>query len=417
MMSVELSTPLTLPSGVTLANRIAKSALSEALADRAQAPTAELIRLYRRWADSGAGLLITGNVMVDRRALGEPGNVAIEDDRHLDLLGQWAEAATARGAQAWVQLNHPGRQAPRGLNREAVAPSEITVTGAPGVFGKPRALSSAEIKGIIRRFATAARVVVDAGFTGVQIHAAHGYLISQFLSPLTNRRTDEWGGSAENRRRFLLEIVAAVRAESGPRIPIGVKLNSADFQRGGMTEDESTEVVLALAKKGIDLLEISGGNYESTAFMGASGEGVKASTRAREAYFLDYAERARKAIADSGAELPLMVTGGFRSRLGMAEAVAGDAVDIVGLGRPLIMEPDLPRRLLAGEAGAMLVHPRRLRIKHLEGMGELMWFGVQLRRIGQGKEPDPTRHPLRNLPHYLHTTGLIGRPARRGFTG
>ncbi|MFJ6539895.1 NADH:flavin oxidoreductase/NADH oxidase family protein [Streptomyces sp. NPDC091385] len=415
-MSVELGTPITLPSGVTLANRIAKSALSEALADRAQAPTAELIRLYRRWADSGAGLLITGNVMVDRRALGEPGNVAVEDDRHLGLLRQWATAATAHGAQAWVQLNHPGRQAPKGLNREAVAPSEITVTGAPGVFGRPRALSTTEIEEIIRRFATAARVVVDAGFTGVQIHAAHGYLISQFLSPLTNRRTDEWGGSPENRRRLLLRIVAAVRSELGPSVPIGVKLNSADFQRGGMTEDESTEIVLALAREGVDLLEISGGNYESTAFMGASDQGVKASTHAREAYFLDYAERARKAVADNDAELPLMVTGGFRSRTGMTEALTSGAVDVVGLGRPLIMEPDLPRRLLAGEAGAMRVTPRRLRIKHLEGMGELMWFGVQLRRIGQGKKPDPLRHPLRNLPHYLHTTGLIGRPARRSLT-
>lgn len=415
-MPVELSTPLTLPSGAVLANRIAKAALSEALGDREQAPTQELVRLYDRWAGSGAGLLITGNVMVDGRALGEPGNIVVEDEQHADLLREWAAAATADGAQAWVQLNHPGRQAPRGLNREAVAPSEITVTGAPGVFNKPRALSSGEIGEIIRRFTTAARVVVDAGFTGVQIHAAHGYLISQFLSPLTNKRTDKWGGSPANRRRFLLEIVAAVRVELGPRTPIGVKLNSADFQRGGMTEDESTEVVLALAKEGVDLLEISGGNYESTAFMGAA-EDAEASTRAREAYFLDYAERVRKSLTDSGAELPLMVTGGFRTRSGMSEAIGGGAVDVVGLGRPLIMEPDLPRRLLAGEAGARLVKPRRLRIKHLEGMGELMWFGVQLRRIGRGKAPDPNRHPLRNLPHYLHTTGLIGRPARRSLVG
>ncbi|WP_405720293.1 NADH:flavin oxidoreductase/NADH oxidase family protein [Streptomyces sp. NBC_00046] len=416
-MPVELSTPLTLPSGAVLSNRIAKSALSEALGDRVQAPTQDLVRLYGRWAGSGAGLLITGNVMVDRRALGEPGNIAVEDERHTDLLREWAAAATADGAQAWVQLNHPGRQAPRGLNREAVAPSKIAVTGAPGVFGKPRALASGEIEEIIHRFTTAARIVVDAGFTGVQIHAAHGYLISQFLSPLTNKRTDEWGGTPANRRRLLLEIVASVRAELGPRTPIGVKLNSADFQRGGMTEDESTEVVLALAGQGVDLLEISGGNYESTAFMGAVDDGVKASTRAREAYFLDYAERVRRSLTDSGAELPLMVTGGFRTRSGMSEAIGGGAVDVIGLGRPLIMEPELPRRLLAGEAGAKPVKPRRLRIKHLEGMGELMWFGVQLRRIGRGKEPDPQRHPLLNIPHYLRTTGLIGRPARRGLVG
>lgn len=404
-----------LPSGVVVSNRIAKSALSEGLGDRAQAPTPNLVRLYRRWSESGAGLLITGNVMVDRRALGEVGNVAVEDDRHVERLAEWAGAARSGGGQAWVQLNHPGRQAPRALNGAApVAPSEVAVTGAPGAFGRPRVLTSGEIEELIGRFAAAARVVVDAGFTGVQIHAAHGYLVSQFLSPLTNRRADAWGGSPANRRRFLVEIVRAVRAELGPGVPVGVKLNSADFQRGGMDEDESTDVVLALAREGIDLLEISGGNYESTAFMGA-GDTVRASTRVREAYFLDYAERVRAATTGTGAELPLMVTGGFRSTAAMTEAVAGGAVDLVGLGRPLIMEPDLPRRLLAGATGALPVRPRKLRIKHLEGMGELLWYGVQLRRLGNGKDPDPHRHPLRNLPQYLVNAGMLGRPARRGF--
>ncbi|MFH8282636.1 NADH:flavin oxidoreductase/NADH oxidase family protein [Streptomyces antibioticus] len=419
-MSHDLDTPLVLPSGATLTSRIAKSALSEAIGSQDNAPTPELIRLYDRWAGSGAGLLITGNVMVDRRALGEPGNVAVEDGRHLPLLKEWAAAATAGGAQAWVQLNHPGRQAPKGLNgsHQAVAPSVTSVSGAPGVFGKPRALGREEISGIVARFAAAARTVVEAGFTGVQVHAAHGYLISQFLSPLTNRRTDEWGGTPENRRRFLIEIVRAVRAALGPGVPIGVKLNSADFQRGGMTEDESTEVVLALAAEGIDLLEISGGNYESTVFMGADaaerGE-ARASTKTREAYFLGYAERVRKAIDDSGTTLPLMVTGGFRTRTGMTEALESGAVDVIGLGRPLILEPDLPRRLIAGTEAALPVTIKKLRIKHLEGMGELMWYGVQLRRIGQGKDPDPERHPLRNLLHYMRTTGLIGKPARRGI--
>ncbi|MFF8732309.1 NADH:flavin oxidoreductase/NADH oxidase family protein [Streptomyces sp. NPDC015171] len=419
-MSHDLDTPLVLPSGTTLTSRIAKSALSEAIGSHDNAPTPELIRLYDRWAHSGAGLLITGNVMVDRRALGEPGNVAVEDRRHMPLLKEWAAAATAGGAQAWVQLNHPGRQAPKGLNgnNQAVAPSVTSVSGAPGVFGKPRALSGDEISETIARFATAAQTVVEAGFTGVQVHAAHGYLISQFLSPLTNQRTDKWGGTPENRRRFLIEIVRTIRAALGPGVPIGVKLNSADFQRGGMTEDESTDVVLALAAEGIDLLEISGGNYESTVFMGAdaaNGAKVKTSTKAREAYFLDYAERVRKAIDDSGTTLPLMVTGGFRTRTGMTEALEGGAVDMIGLGRPLILEPDLPRRLIAGTEAAVPVTIKKLRIKHLEGMGELMWYGVQLRRIGQGKDPDPKRHPLRNLPHYMRTTGLIGKPARRSI--
>ncbi|GEM30302.1 NADH oxidoreductase [Nocardia neocaledoniensis NBRC 108232] len=414
-MAIDLTTSLTLPSSVSLPNRLAKSALSEGLGDRDQAPTPNLIRLYERWSQSGAGLLITGNVMVDRRALGEVGNVAVEDDRHLEALSKWAAAATAGNAQAWVQLNHPGRQAPRALNREAVAPSKVAVTGAPGVFGTPRELTSPEIEEVVARFAASARLVVDAGFTGVQIHAAHGYLLSQFLSPLTNKRTDAWGGTPQKRRRLLLEIVRATRAELGVHTPISVKLNSADFQRGGMTEDESVEVVLDLAAAGVDLLEISGGNYESTAFMGAADQ-VRESTRAREAYFLDYAERVGAAITAAHANLPLMVTGGFRSTAGMSEALHGGAVDVIGLGRPLIMEPDLPHRLLTGTADrALAVAPRPLRIKHLEGMGELLWYGVQLRRLGEGKNPDPKRHPLRNLPHYLKNAGMLGRSQQRGF--
>ena len=421
-MSQEFAKPLPLPSGVTLPNRIAKSSLSEGLGDRAQAPTPQLISLYRRWARSGAGLLLTGNVMVDRRAIGEAGNIAIEDDRHLDLLRRWAQAATSGGAQAWVQLNHPGRQAPGRLNKTApVAPSPVAVSGAIGAaLGKaPRALTDPEIDDIIRRFATAAGISVAAGFTGVQIHAAHGYLIGQFLSPLTNQRSDRWGGSAENRQRFLLEVVRAVRAELGPHVPIGVKLNSADFQRGGMTEDDSAQVVLALAGAGVDLLEISGGNYESTAFVGAPGaggsSGVSASTRAREAYFLDYAERVRTTLRAAGADLALMVTGGFRSASAMNDAVASGAADVIGLGRPMIMEPDLPRELLNGAPGAQRVEVKKIRIKHLEGMGEVLWYGVQLRRLGHGKDLQPQRHPLRNVAHYLTSMGYFGRPQRRGF--
>ncbi|MEV6318343.1 NADH:flavin oxidoreductase/NADH oxidase family protein [Streptomyces sp. NPDC051776] len=415
MMSIDLTTALTLPSGARLPNRIAKVALSEGLSDRTQAPTYKLIRLYRRWADSGAGLLITGNVMIDRRALSELGNVAVEDDRHIELLAEWAAAATAGGGQAWVQLCHPGRQAPRALNGGSVAPSEITAGSTLGVYGKPRALTTAEIDDVIHRFATAARTVVAAGFTGVQIHAAHGYLLSQFLSPLTNLRTDAWGGTPVKRRRLLLEIVRAVRAELGPHTPVSVKLNSADFQRGGMDEDESTEVVLALALEGIDLLEISGGTFESVAFMGAPDGAIRASTRAREAYFLDYAERVRTTITHAGADLPLMVTGGFRSTSVMTEAITSGAIDVVGLGRPLIMEPDLPQRLLAGGSGARPIRPRKLGIKQFEGMGELLWYGVQLRRLGNGKNPDPNRHPVRNLPLYLIRAGMLGRPQRRGF--
>ncbi|MPY80579.1 MAG: NADH:flavin oxidoreductase [Actinophytocola sp.] len=414
MTTSTLTEPFTLPCGVTLPNRIAKSALSEGLGDKRNSPTPRLRRLYERWSTSGAGLLITGNVMVDHRAIGEPGNVVVADDSDSTLLSQWAAAATASGAHAWVQINHPGRQVPRTLSSQPVAPSAIGVDLPGGTFATPRALEHHEIADIVRRFAATAKTVVAAGFSGVQIHAAHGYLISQFLSPLSNHRTDDWGGTPEKRRRFLLEIVREVRAAIGDDVLLAVKLNSADFQRGGMTEDESLGVVLDLADAGIDLLEISGGTYESAAMMGLPSEPVKESTRHREAYFLEYAEKVRVAAPS----LPLMLTGGFRTAEGMASAVTSGAVDVVGLGRPLALEPDLPARLLSGAVAASDVRPRTLGIRKLDSAAELMWYTIQLWRMGDGKDPAPHRHPLRNLLQYVATTGVqsLRRP-KRGFSG
>jgi 2,4-dienoyl-CoA reductase-like NADH-dependent reductase (Old Yellow Enzyme family) len=404
-----LGSPFELPCGSVLANRIAKSALSEAMGTRDHAPTENLVRLYERWSSSGAGLLITGNVMVDRRALGEAGNVVVEDDRDAEMLARWAEASTRHGAQAWVQLNHPGRQSPRTLTRQPVAPSAIGVTGTGGAFARPRALTTEEIHDLIRRFAVSARTVVEAGFTGVQIHGAHGYLVSQFLSPRANVRTDEWGGTPENRRRFLIEVVRAIRAEIGAGVPLGVKLNSADFQRGGFTEEESLLVVLALADEGVDLLEISGGTYESAAMMGVN---TRESTRAREAYFLDYAEKVRAAT-----DIPLMVTGGFRTAAGMTDALESGAVDIVGIGRPMALEPGFPAALLSGAVTASHVRPRGLGIAKLDGATEIAWYGQQLRRIGAGKSPNPNQHPAETLARYVAGAGIEGifRKARRGL--
>ena len=200
-----LQQALTLPNGSRLKNRLAKSAMSEALGTTDNHATEALVRLYGRWAAGGIGLLITGNAMIDRRALGEPNNVAIEDDSDMPLLQRWAAAGQANGTQLWVQLNHPGRQSPKGLNAENVSPSAVPFSPAlQAFFAPPRALTEDEIVALIQRFARSAGIVKRAGFSGVQIHAAHGYLISQFLSPLTNQRSDQWGGSAENRRRFVL---------------------------------------------------------------------------------------------------------------------------------------------------------------------------------------------------------------------
>ena len=325
-----LNQPLTLPSGAVLPNRIAKSAMSEVLGDpETGSPTPLLNRLYERWGRGGAGLLFTGHVIVHPDGRGEPGNVVITDDRHLGALRAWATAAQANGARLWMQLNHAGRQAPRRLTKQPVAPSPIAVRGYGGAFAKPRVLEDREIHDLVGRFATAAAVAKAAGFAGVQVHAAHGYLVSQFLSPRTNQRDDAWGGDASRRRRFLLAIVEAIRNAVGPEFPIGVKLNSADFQRGGFTIEESMEVARALEAAGVDLLEISGGNYESPAMAGAAKE-QRASSREREAYFLDYATQIRAVT-----RLPLMLTGGLRTRAMMDSVLAARDIDVVGMARPL----------------------------------------------------------------------------------
>jgi 2,4-dienoyl-CoA reductase-like NADH-dependent reductase (Old Yellow Enzyme family) len=393
-----LSDPLDLPCGGRLPNRIAKAAMSEQLADATGAPGEGLARLYQRWAAGGSGLLISGNVMLDSHRRGEAGNVVVEDASHAEALHRWASAATSHGAHFWMQINHPGRQAPRNIDPHPVAPSVVPMKIGGGAFAKPRALESSEIEDIIARFARTAAVAKQTGFTGVQIHAAHGYLISQFLSPLTNRRDDEWGGDAPRRRRFLLEIVQAVRSTVGPKFAVSVKLNSADFQRGGFDEHESMAVVAALDAAGLDLLEVSGGTYERTQMFDNSG---RASTQRREAFFLEYAETVR-----ASTKLPLMVTGGFRSRAGMDAALATGAVDVIGLARPLAVEPDLPQRLLADASTCAMSIRLGTPSKLLDAMILGAWHQHQLRRMAEGVLPDPKLSRTGALRHYL--AGMLG---------
>ncbi|MGM0766432.1 MAG: NADH:flavin oxidoreductase/NADH oxidase family protein [Pseudomonadota bacterium] len=381
-----LSQPLTLKTGSVIPNRFAKSAMSETLGTIDNRVTKELVTLYRTWAEGGTGLSITGNVMVDRRHIGEPQNVVLEDERDLVLLRAWAEAGKTGGKQIWMQLNHPGKQSPKMLNSDTVAPSAIPFKKElRGMFATPRALTGTEIEEIVLRFARSAAIAEKAGFDGVQIHGAHGYLVSQFLSPHHNQRTDEWGGSAENRMRFVLEVYRAIRAVTGDGFNVGIKLNSADFQRGGFTEEESLGVIDALASEGIDLVEISGGNYENPAMAKGSEAGeVKQSTLAREAYFLEFAEKVRERV-----DVPLMVTGGFRTETGMADAVTSGATDLVGIARPLAVEPDCPKRIMAGESFTSAVRPIRTGIRLIDDMAlmEVSWYTRQLGRIGKGKAP------------------------------
>jgi 2,4-dienoyl-CoA reductase-like NADH-dependent reductase (Old Yellow Enzyme family) len=387
-----VATPLTLPSGLTLQNRLAKAAMSENLGTSDGAPTERLVTLYDRLGRGGAGLLITGNAIVDPGGRTERHNVVMvrgrgdaiagsASPRGTEALAVWARAAKAHGSAVFMQLSHAGRQTSRMVTWRPVAPSAVALTGKGGLFATPKALTLPQIERLVERFAHAATMAKAAGFDGVQIHGAHGYLVSQFLSPLTNLRTDRYGGDLDGRMRFLLEVVRATRSATGPGFTVAVKLNSADFQRGGFSLEESMEVACALEAAGIDLLEISGGSYEKPAMMGSQ---VRASTRAREAFFLEYAVRMREVV-----KLPLMVTGGFRSRAAMNEAIAAGATDVVGLARPLALEPDLPAALVGGRAEAAADHHVGVRARALDDVLQVEWYQQQLVRMAAGREPDP----------------------------
>ena len=411
-MSALLSRPLTLPCGAVLPNRILKSAMSEIMGTATHAPSDHLPKLYARWAQGGVGLSITGNVMIDRRALGEPANVVIEDDRDIDALRAWATAARSHGGAVWMQINHPGKQSPSFLSAETVSPSAVGFGPALAkAFATPRALTVDEIEDLIARFATAADVAVRAGFDGVQIHGAHGYLVSQFLSPHHNRRTDDWGGSLENRARFALRVLAAMREKVGPTVPISIKINSADFQKGGFTEEESIQVIRWLAEAGIDLVEVSGGTYEAPAMTGRK---VKASTKAREGYFLAFVERVRKEVS-----VPLAVTGGFRTAPGMEAAVAEGAADMVGIARTLAIQPDFPKQVLAGEAPVSQVRRLSTGMRALDTMSmlDVTWYEVQLARMGEGKDPLPQMSALRSVGHTMWAQGTAAFRMRRAKSG
>lgn len=390
-----LNSELKLPCGAILPNRICKSALSENMADTGGVPSQRLYTLYELWGKGGAGLLITGNVMVDKNALGEKRNVVVEDERYLPELTKWASIAQQNGTPLWMQINHPGRQAPKTYNKDVVGPSAIGIQGKV-LFAVPRPLTEPEIRDIIERFGNTALVAKKAGFAGVQIHGAHGYLVSQFLSPLANVRTDQWGGSLENRARFVIEIYKNIRSKVGNDYPIGIKINSADFQRGGFSEEESMEVIDILSSLGMDLIEISGGTYEKAAMMGS---GYKTSTRLREAYFAEYIVKARQRI-----KAPLMLTGGFRTVAVMEDALAQNELDMVGLGRAFALYPHLAKEILQGQRGSCPVEAITTGVKAIDKMGFLdtLWHAAQLKEMAEGRSPNPGLSPWK----------VIGRMAK-----
>ncbi|MFS8048016.1 NADH:flavin oxidoreductase/NADH oxidase family protein [Rhizobium sp. BR 314] len=379
---MSLFSPLALPNGAIVPNRIAKAAMEENMADDDHAPSAELLRLYRAWAKGGAGLIITGNVMVDARAMTGPGGVVLEDDRYLDRFKAWAAVGRSRSAQMWMQINHPGRQMPAALGQETLAPSAISldIGALSRQFPMPRAMTVADIADVEDRFVRTALLAERAGFTGVEIHAAHGYLVSQFLSPLTNRRTDRWGGSLENRARLLLDIVSAVRAAVAPGFVVAVKLNSADFQRGGFSPDDARSVVAMLGALGVDMVELSGGSYEAPAMMGSARD---ERTLAREAYFLEFARDILNVAA-----MPLMVTGGIRRRE-VAEHVVDSGIAMAGIATALAIEPDLPRNWQRGLQGVPQLRPITWKNKPLAASAHMAAVKYQLVRLSRQRRTAP----------------------------
>ena len=397
---------LTLPCGAQIPNRLCKAAMTEGLASPQGEPTEALERLYGIWSDGGAGLLLSGNVQIEGDHLERPGNVIIDREPSEAMqraLARWAAAGTRSGNHFWAQISHAGRQCQKIVNPQPKAPSAVKLGLPGGQFGEPQPMTEEDIESVITGFARCAKVVIDAGFTGVQLHAAHGYLLSQFLSPRSNQRQDQWGGSLENRARLLLASVSRVRAAVGPSIPISVKLNSADFQRGGFDFDESLQVAKWLEQASVDLIEISGGTYEQPRLLNLDGmepveeQSVAASTRAREAYFVDFAEAMHKEVS-----IPLMVTGGLRRLDAMSLALESGAADMIGIGRPMCVMTDAPAQLLAGVSelprfeDTLSLLPRALRflngIKLVRTVGAFAtqyWFYEQIAALGhQGNTLD-----------------------------
>lgn len=405
-MPISIKDSLTLPSGLEIPNRLVKAAMTEGLAGANNQANPSHVKLYRRWGDGGIGMQITGNVQVDRRNLERPGNVCIDGEQSaeaLSALRAFAEGAKSSGSPVIMQISHAGRQTPKSVNERPSAPSAVKLEMPGGQFGMPRKMSEKEVRETIARFAAAAQTAKSSGFDGIQIHAAHGYLISQFLSPVSNKRDDEWGGPLENRARFLVETIRSCRLAVGRDFTLGVKLNSSDFQKGGFSHEECLTVVDMLNQEGIDFLEVSGGNYEQPKLMGielpgVSEEKVRESTRAREAYFASYARSVK-----SKANMPIMATGGFRSLAAMNGALEDGEADLIGLARPLCANPDLPNQLLNGTLSQAHRWEKKLRlgptrwlsinspinlIKGLNGWGQMGWFSAQLHRMGEGLEPD-----------------------------
>lgn len=355
---------LVLPCGAVLKNRLVKSAMSDSLADGSGNPTKAQTRLYERWAQGGAALSIIGEVQVDSGFPEKPGNLVLSDHSNLSNFHSLASRASIEGAHIWPQLGHAGALSHSPISNPK-GPSALNI----GSF-QCAGMSIAEVGQLPHMYASAAILAKNVGFTGIQIHAGHGFLLSQFLSPLFNRRDDRYGGSVAARCRIIVEVIHQVRLAVGSSFPIGIKINSSDKLQGGLTGEDALEAIRILDQTSIDLIEISGGTY----FPGAK---ASADNSLEGPYFLDFAKRARHITS-----IPLMVTGGVKTRQEALDSLASGAIDMVGLARAMALNPQLSNRWLNDEGG----DPVFPRFEALLPGGITAWYTMLLTAVGTDSE-------------------------------
>lgn len=362
-MSDVLFEPLELPCGSVLKNRIAKAAMSDSLGNGCGNPTPEQIRLYETWADGGLGLSIIGEVQSVPDYPEKPGNLVLDPDSDPQSFRALAQSGAKNGSQLWLQLGHAGAMAHEPISNPR-GPSAIDIPGL-----KCAGLSREEIRKLPLMFAGTARLAKDLGFGGVEIHAAHGFLLSQFLSPLFNQRGDDYGGSLENRMRIVHEVIEEVRVTVGKSFPVGIKLNATDELEGGFTPDEALKVVSSLDSSAVDLIDVSGGTYFPGA-KSASDSGGKGP------YYIDFSRQARQITS-----IPLMLTGGVKNLPQAVDIVSSGAADVVGLARAMVLFPDLAKRWHSNTE----TQPKFPRFSSRPEGGVTAWYTMRLVGIGEGR--------------------------------
>jgi len=359
-----LGKPLGLPCGVILKNRLVKAPMSDSLGNGEGDPTLTQARLYERWAEGGTALSIIGEVQGEAGFPEKPGNLVLGLDMSQNAMQLLSKRAMIEGAHLWAQLGHAGALS-HGPISQPKGPSALNI----GDF-KCAGMSTDEVRKLPYLFARTAEYAKAAGFSGIQVHAAHGFLLSQFLSPLFNLRSDEYGGSIEARSRIVVKVIAEVRRAVGPMFPIGIKINSTDKLEGGLKQDDALELVRILDQTSVDLIDISGGTY----FPGAKASSDGSS---RGPYFLDFARRAKKVT-----KVPLMVTGGFKKREQAVDAVASAAADMVGIARGMVLNPRLAEVWLSDDGG----NPDFPKFESTPPGGITAWYTMRLTALGEDQE-------------------------------